>query len=63
MIWSEMHWCFVQEGKLARVSFPLGWSDVFQDAFALVLMKEGKLACVIIFPRWNHVVQDALVLL
>ena len=46
----------VQEGKLACVSFPLGWSDVVQDAFALVLMKEGKLACIIIFLRWNHFV-------
>jgi hypothetical protein len=52
----------VQEGKLAHASFPLGWSDVVQDAFALVLMKEGKLACVIFFLRWNHVVRDVLVL-
>jgi hypothetical protein len=52
----------VQEGKLAHASFPLGWSDVVQDVFVLVLMKEGKLACVIFFLRWNHVVQDVLVL-
>jgi hypothetical protein len=52
----------VQEGKLAHASFPLGWSDVVQDVFALVLMKEGNLACVIFFLRWNHVVQDVLVL-
>jgi hypothetical protein len=52
----------VQEGKLERASFPLGWSDVVQDAFALVLMKEGKLACIIVFLQWNHVVRDVLVL-
>ena len=52
----------VQEGKLAQASFPLGWSDVVQDAFVLVLMKEGKLACVIFFLWWNHVVRDVLVL-
>ena len=52
----------MQEGKLAHASFPLGWSDVVQDAFALVLMKEGNLACVIFFLRWNHVVRDVLVL-
>jgi hypothetical protein len=53
---------FVQEGKLARVSFPLGWSDVVQDVFVLVLMKEGKLSCIIVFLQWNHVVRDVLVL-
>jgi len=47
---------FVKEGELAHASFPLGWSDVVQDVFALVLMKEGNLACVIIFLLWNHVV-------
>jgi hypothetical protein len=52
----------VQEGKLAHTSFPLGWSDVVQDVFVLVLMKEGNIACVIFFLLWNHVVQDVLVL-
>jgi hypothetical protein len=53
---------FVQEGKLAHASFPLGWSVVVQDAFVLVLVKEGKLACLIVFLWWNHVVRDVLVL-
>ena len=53
----------VQEGNLPHAIFPLGWSNVVQDAFALMLMKEGKLACVIVFLRWNHVVLDVLVLL
>jgi hypothetical protein len=37
----------VQEGKLARASFPPQWDDVARDA--LVLVQEGKLAC---FPPW-----------
>jgi hypothetical protein len=52
----------VQEGKIAHASFPLGWSDVVQDVFVLVLMKEEKIACIIFFLWWNHVVQDVLVL-
>ena len=53
----------VQEGKLAHASFPLGWSDVVQYTFALVLMKEGKISCIIVFLQWNHVVRDVLVLM
>ena len=37
----------VQEGKLARASFPPQWDDVSRDA--LVLVQEGKLTC---FPPW-----------
>jgi hypothetical protein len=33
----------MQEGKLARASFPPWWNDVVLDA--LVLMQEGRLTC------------------
>jgi hypothetical protein len=32
----------VQEGKLARTSFPLQWNNIVRDV--LVLMQDGKLA-------------------
>jgi hypothetical protein len=38
----------VQEGKLARASFPPWWQDVVRDA--LVLVQEGKLACSSFLP-------------
>jgi hypothetical protein len=47
----------VQEGKLARVSFPPRWNDV-RDVPMLV--QEGKLACLCASfpPQWNDVVRD-----
>jgi hypothetical protein len=45
----------VQEGKLARVSFP-PWSNDVRDV--PMLMQEGKLACTSFPPRWNDVVRD-----
>jgi hypothetical protein len=39
----------VQEGKLARASFPPQWNDV-RDA--LVLVQEGKLAHASFPPQW-----------
>jgi hypothetical protein len=38
----------VQEGKLARASFPPWWDDVVRDE--LMLVQEGKLA-VLAFPH------------
>ena len=42
----------VQEGKLARVSFPPQWDDVARDT--LLLVQAGKLAC--FPPSCNDVV-------
>jgi hypothetical protein len=49
----------VQEGKLARTSFPLRWDDVVRDE--LVLVQEGKLARVSFPQRWDDVFRDELV--
>jgi hypothetical protein len=43
----------VQEGKLARASFPPQWDDVSRDALVFV-QEAGKLAC--FPPRCNDVV-------
>jgi hypothetical protein len=50
----------VQEGKLARASFPPWWNDVVRDA--LVLLQDGKLACASFPPCWNDVIRDVIVL-
>ena len=46
----------VQEGKLARASFPRWWDDAIRDE--LVLVQEGNLAHAIFPPPWNDVVRD-----
>jgi hypothetical protein len=48
----------VQEGKLARASFPPRWNDVWDVP---VLVQERKLACASFLPWWNDVVRDALI--
>jgi hypothetical protein len=50
----------VQEGKLARASFPPWWNDVVRDA--LVLLQDGKLARTSFPPCWNDVIRDVIVL-
>jgi hypothetical protein len=50
----------VQEGKIARTSFPPWWNDDVRDA--LVLLQDGKLACTSCPPCWNDVIQDVIVL-
>jgi hypothetical protein len=50
----------VQEGKLARASFPPCWNDVVRDA--LLLVQEGKLARASFPQWWNAIIQDVIVL-
>jgi hypothetical protein len=48
----------VQEGKLARASFPPCWNDVVRDV--LLLVQDGKLACASFPPWWNVVIRDVI---
>jgi hypothetical protein len=50
----------VQEGKLARASFPPWCNDVVQDP--LMLLQDGKLARASFSPCWNDVIRDVIVL-
>jgi hypothetical protein len=45
----------VQDGNLARASFPRWWNDVVRDE--IVLVKEGKLACTS-FPHGGMMLFD-----
>jgi hypothetical protein len=50
----------VQEGMLARASFPPWWNDIFQDA--IVLLQDGKLACTSFPPWWNDLIEDVIMI-
>jgi hypothetical protein len=54
MMLFEMRFVLMQEGKLARATFPPCWNDVIRDA--LVFLHNGKLAHASFPPCWNDVI-------
>ena len=50
----------MQEGKIARASFPPCWNDVVRDV--LLLVQDVKLTCASFPPWWNVVIRDVIVL-